>query len=309
MRLAAAFALLIGLGASAPAHATTGLVWKMPAEGLRYFVVARVNYPLMLNFQAEINHQFRASEFQFEAVTECKPTVTTKTGWELQCRFEDVSLLADPVEADETEHVQGVLTELEGRYEKGWVQVQLGSDGRVRSLDLEDVEKGNQRTADIHELMRLIAVRAFAGLDLELPKNGDDKGKGAWKNNSLLANQVPSSRGTQGMAAVVHQIAKAEGGIVEVNSQGKGVISTGDMQGEGATERPLATWDITYAGYAKFDTNRGILLEREFLVDGAPTASSVSAPTGRPYVSAARVQLLEPGQKVELSPTGKLPPR
>ena len=55
MRLAAALALLIGLGASAPAHATTGLVWKVPEEGLRYFVVARVNYPLMLNFQAEIN--------------------------------------------------------------------------------------------------------------------------------------------------------------------------------------------------------------------------------------------------------------
>jgi hypothetical protein len=309
MRLVATLALLLGLGASAPAHATTGLVWKVPAEGLRFFVVARVNYPLMLNFQAELNHQFRAPEFQFEAVTECKPALTTKTGWELQCRFEDVSLLATPVNADDHEHVQAILTEMEGRYEKGWVQLQLGSDGRVRNVDLEDVEKGNQRTADIHEVMRLVATRAFAAMDLELPKNGDDKGKGAWKNNSLLANQVPSSRGTQGMAPVVHTIAKQEGGIVEINSQGKGVISTGDMQGEGATERPLATWDITYAGYAKFDTNRGVLLEREFLVDGAPTASSVTAPSGMPYVAAGRLQLLEPGQKVELSASGKLPPR
>lgn len=309
MRLVAAFALLIGLGASAPAHATTGLVWKVPAEGLRMYLMARVHTPTMADFAAELNYGFRAYEYQVDLVADCKPTETGKTDWLLACRIEDLALQTSAVQADSNSQL--VLEELDKKLTGATVEVRFGADGRVKNVDLEGVSKANQRLSDIHEAMRLVLVRAFASLDHQLPKNGDDKGKGTWRTSGQLATQLPSTMGSMGSVTVLHKVEKAEGGMVEWRSAGTGVVSSGEMVTVGTNQVPAETYQMKYEGSARFDVDAGVLIERNFLVDGQPTNTSLQGDgaRGNPYVQAGRFVLLDATGKPELPPTGPLPPR
>lgn len=293
-RLFAAGSALVLLAAPTLAQAATGLAWQW-AGPQRYHIVARVHVPMLANFAAEHNHEFRAAQYQVELVTSCAPAREIgKSGWELKCDIEDVALNVVPAQAYDAEKALAIVEELDGRLDAGWVQLTFSADGRVKNLDLEGVEKGNTRTAAIQESLRQIMLRAFSSLDLELPAKGDDKGKGTWRTSNLMAMSVPSKQGTIGAVQVVHVIDSTEGAVVSWKSSGKGVVSTGETVNVGGVEKPLGSWDMNYEGFARFDTARGLLLERELIVEGQPTASSLQADgaAGHPYMLAARVVLL-----------------
>lgn len=305
-RLILAATAVVALGAPSLAHATTGLAWQWTSPQ-RYHMVARVHVPLLANFAAEQNHEFRAAEYQVELVTRCEPIKPLgKSGWELKCDFEDVALNAVPAEKYEPEKAVAILEEMDARLEAGWAQITFSADGRVKNLDLEGVEKGNTRTSTIHEAMRQMLLRAFASLDHELPSKGDDKGKGTWRTGGLLATTVPSKQGTVGVVQIAHVIDKTEGSVVSWNSSGKGVVTSGETVMVGGVEKPVASWDMSYQGFARFDTARGLLLERELIVEGQPTASSLQTEgmAGHPYVLAARVVLLTDEVKPVLPASG-----
>jgi hypothetical protein len=188
----------------------------------------------------------------------------------------------------------------------------MGTNGRVRTIDLEGVDKTrNQRFSQIAETMRLLMVRAFAPLDLELPRKGDDKGKGTWRSDTMLATRLPVEAGTMGQVPVSHAITATDGSVIAFSSKGKGVIASGEMRVVNNVEVPAVTLDLSYEGVARFDTATGRLLERDYLVDGRETASSLTADgtAGTIYVQSARLLLLGPDDRPTLPESGPLPPR
>jgi hypothetical protein len=296
-----AFGALLAL--ASPASATTGLAWKFPAEGLRYAISAHVDLPTVLAFEAEQNDEFRSGEFQLDAIVDCVPSPLGKSAWELHCTIEDVSIGAVPVETD-AKSVSVVLDELDTKLSKAWVQIQFTADGRVKDIDLEDVANGSERAASAHETLRVVLTRAFAALDLELPPKGDDKGRGAWRTDNLLATRYVSENGTLGTVAAVHAAQVDAAGIATITTDGKGVIQSSETVG--ATGMPLFTWDVALSGTAKFDTARGVLLERQYFAKATPTSSSSGALGGSAYLQKTKIWLLAADEHPTLAPSGPM---
>jgi hypothetical protein len=287
-------ALVALLGGSATAHATTGLVWQWPEEGRQYSIQAEVHVAEAFWMRSEFNLDIRVTEFRFFAVTTCKPAANIgKSAWELQCTLDDVAVSAAPASANEAqrEALQGVLDEWDKKYTGAFVQMSFKNDGRVRQLDLEGVKKGNRRLNEIHEAMRLVAARGFSGFDLQLPKKGDDKGKGQWKQNSPLTMKFPSDKGTMGSADVVYEVESEKAGLVKIVSSGRGTLGSGEMIVVGDVEQPKNLYKMTLGGQAVFDTTSGLLKVHEFMTEGTPTASSELGDGFAPlkYVQALRL--------------------
>jgi len=279
------------------AWAATGLEWQWEGVEHRFYIQAQVRPSELMWFRAENNREVRVAEFRVNLSTTCRPErLVGKRGWELRCDLDDFGIAAAPV-ASEQGLLLPILDELDDKFTGAWLQVVFTRDGRVKNVDLEGVDKSNRRISQIHESMRLVLVRAFAGLDLQLPKNGDDKGKGSWKQKAALAMGFPSDLGTMGSAEIIHEITATDGDVVELSSTGRGVLGSGEMVEVAGQERPKNLYDMSLSGTARFDVGRGLLLSREYLVEGNPTASSMMADgwAGIPYVQAVQVSWVEPG--------------
>lgn len=298
--------MILALALSVQADAATGLQWKFPAEGRRYHLLTRVNLPEYMLFAAEKNTEVRVSQVALEAVTLCVPTETRKSSWRLDCKLEDVSIQALAVPGDNGD-LASVVNEYDDRLTGKIVQLDMGANGRIRDVDLEGYPKDLKRTAAIQENLRLLFARAFATLDLELPKNGDDKGKGYWKQDNLLAVAFPSLSGVMGSVKVTHTVDKTEGNLVSWTSKGSGVVFSGDQITVAGQQRPKNSYSFEYDGKATFDTADGALVSRDYLAKALPTASSMMAETGGtfPYVQAAAADLVK-GPAPTLPPSGLL---
>jgi hypothetical protein len=290
-----------------PALATTGLQWKFPAEGRRFHLMTRVSLPDLMQFNAEKNIDVRVAQVLLETVTNCVPGETLKSSWRLNCTLEDVSIQATPYRG-ETGDLAAVLAEYDERLTGKIVQVDFAMNGKVRDIDLEGYDKHLKRTAAIQENLRLLFARAFALIDLELPKKGDDKGKGYWKQDNLLAVGFPSPNGTMGSVKILHTIDKTEGTQVSISSKGNGIVFAGETVMVQSQERPKNTYDFSYSGHAVFDTAEGVLVSRDYVAKGIPTADSAMAESGAlPYVQAAVMDRIT-GPAPTLPPTGILDP-
>jgi len=176
--------------------------------------------------------------------------------------------------------------------------VAFGRDGRLRNVDLEGVEARDRRTSEIREAMRLVMTRVYAPLDLQLPKNGDDKDRGAWKQGSSVVLEFPSDVGSMGSAKVRHTIVATEGSVVTIETTGRGTLGSGQMvEVAPGQERPANLFEMSLAGRARFDTARGLLIDRDYTAEGTPTASSLTSDgrEGYPYVQVAHLELIEEG--------------
>src|SRR5688500_10941064 len=96
------FVPLLALCWASAAHATTGLAWKWePDTTRRYLLTGSVAVPYVLLLQQEQNYDVRLSGIAVQLVTTCKVAeVAGKTGWEINCTLDDVSITAKPLTTD-----------------------------------------------------------------------------------------------------------------------------------------------------------------------------------------------------------------
>ncbi len=304
---------VLALGLAVPAAAgegTRGLAW-LGEESVRFQLTSRIELPQVFHVEAEHNLEGRVSDLRVQVVTTCEPEARRRV-LDLTCDLDAISLAGAPV-ASAPGRVGKILEEWSEKLTGARVEVTLGRNGRVRGLRLDgvDMESENARTTRIRGNMRVLLQRPFALLDLELPRRGDDRGR-SWTQRESLALGFVSQVGTQGRAPVEHEVTDHEGaGIVAIRSEGAGTLGSGQMVAVGGQERPANLYEMTLTGTARFDTERGRLLERTYRARGTPTASSVDAVGGEgyPYVQTARLQVLEGEDTPELRPTGELEPR
>ncbi len=302
----------LALSASSFAHATDGLEWKWDVGTERkYLVQAQVRLSEMIYFTAPLNQDLRVVEFYVALFTTCRSEAAAgKKAFELRCKIDDVQLTAAPPEVDSNRDLVQTLDEYDKMLLDAEIQMVFGADGRIRNFDLEGIDASIRRQREMQETLRLVLLRAYAGLELELPKKGDD-GSTQWRQTESFAMQLPKSVGTMGGVRLDHAVAGTEGTVVTIDTAGKGTISSGETIGAPGQERPRNFYDMDMRSRATFDTAQGTLVSRDYLVSGMPTASSAIATgvEGTPYVQAVHVELIPPNAKVKpLDPNAETKP-
>ncbi|MFT4628443.1 MAG: hypothetical protein ACI8PZ_007138 [Myxococcota bacterium] len=298
-------AVLAVLGAtlawSPLATAAEGLQWGWSAgESHRYFISADVQTPYLLPFNAQTNSNLRVAKFVILLNTNCIHVKDFgKKAFEIECSIDDVRIVARTTVSDSDRGLVEILDEIDDGYLESRLQVVMGRDGYVRSVSLDGVNDRLRRMREMEETMRLMVVRAFAGVDLGLPPKGNDGGT-VWASKKALVLQLPSKFGSFGTSTIDNRVTEVKGSLVTIETVGRGTIASGESAvistPEGAAvDRPRDTFDIVVEGVAVFDTQAGVLVERVVTASGTATASSQTAVAGEgvPYLQLIKVQLAD----------------
>lgn len=263
-------------------------------DDTRWFVKTEVAFPAPLRLYANRNYEIDVWRLAVRTVFACeKDWKMTRHKWQVHCTIEDIGLQAaaeeDPnllVPVDEMRRRnREVLDELDAKLTGAAMQLQVTDDGRVTGVDLEGVEKDNQREKAVQEALRQIMTRAIVGYTLRLRKN-DMLGKGAWVEYDSRLMSMPVSDGTssRGSSVLLHNLSHVDGHVV-VQSAGKGMI--GDDYNFFLAE---------YTGVSVFDPEVGFMTERVWALRGKATGSSAYAIGQRApeYFHAGRLRMLAP---------------
>lgn len=304
--LGVAFGLL---GPAAPAHAVEGLAWEWPEDVVRrYKIEGKITLPEATRFDAKENFNGWVLRVDLAVVLDCKPAATLgKRGWELRCDILDAAVSALPMQ-EAIGQLTPVAEEWAASLEEGWLQVVLTRDGKVRSVDLEGVDKRIRRMQDIQETQRLLLTRLLAALDLHLPKKGDDQDRGGWSMNQSLAFALPTNEGTIGGVSVGVSVDKQLQHLVTLGLDGEGTVGSGTDATGSSNPRILLNGKLK--GEAVFDTQSGALVSNRYFMKANPTASSQQAAVGAgfAYEQAVVLTALPPGGRVpDLGESRELP--
>lgn len=297
--------LALALFFPVPAFATTGLAWQWPAEGHRFLMAARVDLPAPLLVPAERNAELRTSSFDLTVVTSCVPAEPApKKGFRLACKVEDFAIRTDEASAIEKDHIVPILSELDTKLTGASVQIVTDAEGHLKLFDLEGVVKDNERQRAQFALSRLLLMRVFVLLDFELPKLGDDRGL-AWRVSNSLVDGYPSDLGVTGSFPLDSVVESTDGSVVVVKQRAAGVVQSGEMSAVGSGQ-PTYVWEMALDGTARFDVASGRLIERQYVVEGSPAASSLASSGARKYRQVARLLALGPAEHPTLPESGIL---
>ena len=213
------------------------------------------------------------------------------------CTLDDLAISAEGL-PQEKGQLGPILAELDETLTGAAMQLQINRNGRIVNIDLEGVERLNRRSGIINENMRLILSRAFAGLDLALPRSSADR---QWAEYDSWLMRTPSIDGSSGSSQVVHEVIERTGGFTTFLSAGRAIIVPGDGHNK---------FDTRMTGQSTFDLRTGRISDRTWTVVGGPTASSWIAfgAEGYPYVQEGRIVSLTEGETWDVGDSVEIPP-
>jgi len=234
------------------------------------------------------NLEARAVETNLAVDMVCEATGIFRDGWALDCRFPQVALSGVAVPGEE-EALREIFAEYRGLLHGAVAHVEVRANGRVREFDLDAGSERTQREAEQADCLRMLMLRPFALLELELPKGGDDAGR-AWKQGgSPLLIQLRSSYGTAGGVLVEHSVASRDGARVAIDTEGHGTVAYGLAVESDGTK----TIALELAGHAEFDATAGTLLSRETMVTGRFTAGGAGSGPADHFREVGTLQAIE----------------
>jgi hypothetical protein len=272
-------ALLFGL--AMPASATTGLQWDWETGKKRRYVLASqtaLSSPML--FQTMNNIDRRVLDWHINMVTTCEAKGTYgKKAAEVHCTIDEIAMKMRPTRGDENQMID-LINEWDEKLTGAKLVLKWGYDGRIHSYELEGIEypRTNQRVREIEQSMRLMIGRTFAGLELQLPKKGDDKGK-VWELRDPIIMGFPTLYGDLGGMKSDAQVKETEGSNVIIDVYGEGTRGPAIT---GSDERPLNMWDMKMVAQATFDLEEKSLISSLMEARGVVTPSSQLAEGGKP---------------------------
>lgn len=294
--LAEAAVVLTALAVARPAHATEGLGWQWSGDTLRRWLVrAQVELPSAMPVYGLTNVDAQVTSFTLSMVLTCRvKTELGRNAWELGCDIDDASLSALPVAPFQGRTLPVLEAWTAALRDQASLVLTQARHGRLRAVDVLGLPQGTPREQEVALWVRLAVLRALAPLDLELPKRGDDRELGTWRQSDALVFHLPTPTGTSGGARLEHRILAVRDGQVSVALRGGGIVA----QGADADGQLLQTYEATLDGSYRFDTAHGTLLESQYVAEARPTAGSMGAEgvKGFPYVQAAFIRALAPDE-------------
>lgn len=300
-----ALSLLLGLTSASTgsiaqeaANVTVAFDWGDQAHH-RWYMETEVVLPRFMWFKADFNKQARVSAFQVRMVVDCGHGVPlNKKTYEVECVIEDIGLSGSalPVEVG---LLQPILDEADAGLTGATIQLQVKSNGRVSNVDLFGTDDRNRREREMHENLRLVLVRALAGLDIQVPRNGDVSA--AWGQYDNLLFSAPAAVGTQGSSETVHQLSQDTGEALVFRSAGQGMV---------VPDAGYDNYACRYEGVWVFHRKYNIVTEHTWTVIGDPTASSgiSEGVEGIPYAQRGRLQYLAAGQTMDVGESMEMHP-
>lgn len=294
-------AVLVALAASLPGTVRAeafqpspieGLAWAWEPGNTRTWVIDNeVMLAAYLWVMADRVKEARLVAFHSRMVLTCADTGEgSRKAYDLECRIDDFAISGASMEGDRG-LLQPILEEMDAKVTGAMLQVVLRRDGRIVSVDLEEVSAANRRESRMHETIRIVFARALAGFDLQLPPGGSSP-EGVWGQYQNQLFGAPSDRGSQGSGEVAHLVREIDEGWAILDSAGKGMVVPGNDSG-------LARdfFESRLDAVAVFDLDQKMLRERVWTVLGKPTASSAIAEGGRgvDYLQMGKIRYLPEG--------------
>ncbi|MCB9760093.1 MAG: hypothetical protein H6739_09690 [Alphaproteobacteria bacterium] len=253
------------------------LVYHWPEdEPLHYRIQMYLSTPYGTRFYASENLDARVSEMTMALLLKCRAKPPEEKYQSMACEIHRVEL-GGATRTGEDHKVREIFAEYVQDLSAATIQVEMTPRGRVRTVDLEGIEKGYDRQALKHEYLRLVVSRGLSALEVEMPKDGDPRDKPWRQKGSPLAMRLPVPTGTAGGVRMMHEVLGASDDGVVIRSIGQGTLQQG---GTAST----ATISAFLSGQAVFDTERKVLVKNEQTFQGVFTAQAGN--TGRDlYIS------------------------
>jgi len=255
----------------------------------RYHLHSDVQLPIAFQLLADRNAAARIGAFTVDLVVDCTPENIRKKAWDLECTVEDVALLASAVQQDQG-NIGVILEEVDEKLTGATIDLVMRHDGRVSDVDIDElaIVDNNRRTHLMEETIRIMGARAFAGMDLQLSKDGTAR----WTQRSTPLLQLPSSFGGVAYATAEHRLVGTDGSGVFIESMGEGSMAYDDQN----------TFQGSMRSVAVFDADDGALRERRWVMQAAPTAGSALADAWSNiiYAQSGQVRRLVDGESVAL---------
>jgi hypothetical protein len=236
------------------------------------------------------NKEARVTAFHLKTVLDCEPGVEeNKRSMAVECRVHDASVVASGVKAEEG-LLQPIVDEVDEKLTGSLLQIRYRNNGRITNFDLE-LRANNRRENRMVEQLRLTMARAVAGLDYEIPSQGD--GSSGWPVVHTMLFDLPSTNGTTGIAEVVRKTKEERAdGMLVIEEVGRSSATPGDG---------FDVFTADLGGSAVFNTTEGRLERRRWTVIAEPSAGSFSALIGGiPYLQKGKVIALEPDETIDL---------
>ncbi|NOY25506.1 MAG: hypothetical protein GXP62_06490 [Oligoflexia bacterium] len=283
-----------------PAHATELVArWDQP---VRYHAEALIHTPNGQRYIGWVNYDVTAAEQEISVDLDCDGKSGSR-GFDVICTIDKVAL-GGAVFVGKQRQLDAIFVEYQGYLQGQTVQLTVARDGRVTGVDLEGVDKRDDRMAQIHESLRQLLRRVFAPLDLGLPKK-EVQPSGTWKQKGTpLFFQLLTSYGTAGGSVVKHTLLEVDGDSALISTQGRGNLATGQDWETSAASRDIVR--MVGAGSGRFDIAAGLVSWRQVSVSGELTGSSPNAGVPIVYTLAAWAGRIGADGKVD---TGAAPPQ
>ena len=294
--------LLIGLSSLSGSADAAELRWSW--EGPKsYFIRADVRLNDDLYVMSRKNLEARANEFVVQLKTTCEPTLTLRDGrrWEVECSFDEVSLLARPRRGDRVGVIGRIMEEWSTELESDlFMRLVLTEDGRLVQADLQGKQGRNPRTMAIRATQREVMMRAFAGFEVPLPRSGFIEDGKAWIRYGVPQSQrFVSVFATAGMMELYGQARRFNQQVI-IETEGIALLNQerlGSFQGE-------------QLGAILWDEEHGEIIQRRYetLADPLPSNYLFQA-TPLIYAQSVTMTRVEADASLDLPPSGEKHPR
>jgi hypothetical protein len=285
-------------------------VWKWPAgEVQRFHIETEIVTPPGQRYYAANNLDARAGAIKIRADASC----TAKPEGKIQivkCSFAYFDMKGQAWVADEAVKLDTILTEWTSDLGKTSVEMELGADGRLRTFDtFGGKDRSNKREGYIIEQQRTLLQRVFCAFDLPLTTDDKDWIRGWSQKGGSALMQLQTITGTAGASDIKHVHAGERDGLTVIQTTAKGTLSAGSAIDADAGSRLV---DVRLAGETLFDIASGMMMWRDFTMDGRLMVSAQQAGNGAEYFQVGALQWVPefpaPGE-IPLSVTAMRAPR
>lgn len=291
--------LLLSAQAASLAPATLP-VWRWPAgEVQRFHIETEIVTPNGLRYYAANNLDARAGAVKLRADASCTARAEGKTQI-VKCSFAYIDVKGQAWAADEAVKLDLILAEWTGDLSRTNVELELAPDGRLRAFDiLSGKDRSNRREGYIIEAQRTLLQRVFCGFDLPLTTDDKDWIRGWSQKGGSAIMQLQTISGTAGASDIKHTHIGERDGLTVIQTTAKGTLSAGAAIDATSGSRMV---DVRLAGESLFDVASGMMIWRDFTLDGRLMVSSQGAGSGAEYYQVAAIQWVD-----AFPPPGEIP--
>ena len=278
------------------AFATEGLVWSWnDSRPVRYEMTTTVLTPMVQEWMGFKVGEVRVFEFMMLMSTTCTGRHEGKH-WGVACTIDTLEIHAKPVDADAGK-LEAILAEYHDFFVGKTVGFSMSDDGRIKKIDFRDVDAPDGRAGMVIEQMIKNISRMFVPFDLQMPKDGIDKGKDWRQKGTPLALSMFGSQGTAGGLMMKRRVVNAETSYVSLSMDGRGSVAIGVSPSSGSVPMML----LSCKGRSQFDTELGVLNWAEVKRKSTHSASNIGMGAGTVPPSKFHTRIARIGSNIPLS--------